>query len=1317
MILDQIQSNFNPSNFTFILSTRGYEHLGSISNVDTESITYTANFNAANELSFKVYKKLDEEMERLWNDILDLKLIWVKELNEYFEVHINLDDGDNSVKSITATSLCEAELGQTILYDIEINTENDIARDDYVVTKFYNPDNHDGSLLHRIFSKIPHYHLKHVDTSLKNLQRSFSVDGTSVYDFLTGECAEQFNCMFTFNSTDRSISVYDLYTVCNDCGYRGEYNDICPECGSKNLKYLGDDTTIYIDKENLTDSVTFETNVDSIKNSFKLEAGDDYMTATIRSMNQNGSDYIYYLSEEQKKDMPDKLVKKLSKYDELYASYSEEYQTLLMDLYESIDKILYYTSEMMPTIEHSEVTSATEAAQLTTNNLSPLGLQSVTTSTSDATVNSALKNYAKVYVKTGYVKLDVNDGRFQYVGKDSNGYSYGMWTGNFKVTNYSDENDVTISNTISVKVYDNYQDFIEQKIKKNISDNRDDDGSVFDVLAIEDLNKFKDALKLYCLNRLTSFYDAIQGAIDVLIQEDQSSPEADLYNTIYVPYYNKLQACQNEIDTRQATINEWQHIYDNLELRKNEIQSDLNFESYLGDDLYHIFCAYKREDKYSNSNYTSDGLNNSEIFERAKEFLEVANKELYKSGEYQHSITTTLYNLLLIPEFTPILDSFKLGNWIRVGVDKTIYRLRLISYTIDFSSIENLSVTFSDVTKIHDSISDIESILSSAKSMATSYGYVSTQANNGQKAQNIFESFREEGLNSALYKIKNANTEDIVFDKHGISCRSYDDISDSYGDEQLKITHNILAFTDDNWKTTRTALGKMKITTNGKTEERYGLNADFVLAGYIQGSDIVAGNITGTNITGGKITGSNINNGNGTFSVDSKGKLVANSATINGIITASSGSSFGVWNITNDCIYRNSPIWGNDNGMYFGKSGLSIGNSFKVSSNGTLNASNATINGTIKTSDLTADGGTIGGANISSVGISFNYENTGWGLWGTTAHAGIVFHAGGNTSHIGSAPFRVYHDGSFVATNANIEGVIKATNGSFQGTINATSGTFENVTIKESCTVAGQSITGTIGNNVGWNGSTIGGGYIGSGLNGNYVTSGTVANDRITNTLSGKTLKNKTGNNNNTIELEGSSTIASISPSGIAFGNTPNHTLLGNEGLYFYVNGPAKTYLTRQGNFVAAGTKSRLAETENYGDRLLYCYETPSPMFGDVGEGIIDDNGECIIYIDDVFSETIDTQIVYQVFLQSYGKGECYVSERNSSYFVVYGTPLLNFGWEIKGVQLGYDSIRLDKPSEIDDLLHNNTQDVIENLEKYMKESLYNPEKESEKIV
>lgn len=62
-------------------------------------------------------------------------------------------------------------------------------------------------------------------------------------------------------------------------------------------------------------------------------------------------------------------------------------------------------------------------------------------------------------------------------------------------------------------------------------------------------------------------------------------------------------------------------------------------------------------------------------------------------------------------------------------------------------------------------------------------------------------------------------------------------------------------------------------------------------------------------------------------------------------------------------------------------------------------------------------------------------------------------------------------------------------------------------------------------------------------------------------------------------------------------------------------------------------------------------------MFGDVGEGKMDETGKCMIYLDDMFAETIDTDVQYQVFLQAYGEGNVYVNERSPSYFAACGTP------------------------------------------------------------
>lgn len=93
--------------------------------------------------------------------------------------------------------------------------------------------------------------------------------------------------------------------------------------------------------------------------------------------------------------------------------------------------------------------------------------------------------------------------------------------------------------------------------------------------------------------------------------------------------------------------------------------------------------------------------------------------------------------------------------------------------------------------------------------------------------------------------------------------------------------------------------------------------------------------------------------------------------------------------------------------------------------------------------------------------------------------------------------------------NAAFSGNIYGAAGYFKGRIEATEGFFDNVEIRRSCTVAGQSITGTISNSVNWNGNQIGDGYlsgisgskVGTGINGAYVGGGINAGNVTSGTL------------------------------------------------------------------------------------------------------------------------------------------------------------------------------------------------------------------------
>lgn len=887
----KFDSAHNPEVPTLILAKKNGDKLGKI---DAKSIEVSDSLNDASEISFNVYRYADGEECNLWNQITDFKLVYCVEWDMWFEITVETDESDETIKTVSCTQLGNAELSQIMLYDIEINTEDDIAREEYErPTVLFRTDYPDASLLHRIMDKADHYSVIHVDNTIAKIQRSFSFNDISLYDAFQ-EIAEEIHCLFVLHSNSdknghiqRVISVYDLESNCLDCGHRGEFTGVCPECGSTNINEgYGDDTSIFVTADEIADDIQLSVDTGSVKNCFKLEAGDDLMTATIRNCNPNGTDYLWYISDSVKKDMTKELVDKIESYDKQYLYYQNDYiinldsnmvakynklvdkynvynkdlekiktpikgyPSLMNSYYNTIDLEGYLRSSLMPTVKMSDTTASKEADKLTRDNLSPVSVTSLQY-LSLASADNAVLSMAKIVVDSRY-RVKVADSSI------TTGTTERVWTGSFVLTNYSDEEDTAKSNTVSVVVNGDYESFVKQKLDKALAREDTKDLSISGLFKL-DGKDFAAELKKYSLNCLKSFNDACKTCIDILIEQGiadnktWSGKNPNLYENLYMNYLNKLSDIEREMKTRQDEVDFIAGVYYTtgelktagvqtyIEKAKGSIQDNLDFQKYIGEDLWHEFCAFRREDKYSNDNYVSDGLNNAELFKTAREFINAASNEIYKSAELQHSISANLKNLLAIEKFSPLVDGFKVGNWLRIMVDGDVYKLRLLEYTIDYDDFDHISVEFSDVDKANSTVNSVQDILSQASSMATSYDTVQRQAEKGSSGKDKLDSWVNDGLSMTNMKIvSNADNQNITWDSHGILCREWLPIQEAYDDRQLKIINRGLYVTDDNWRTSRAGIGNF-IFWNPKTkkdEERYGVIADTLVGNLVLSEEV-----------------------------------------------------------------------------------------------------------------------------------------------------------------------------------------------------------------------------------------------------------------------------------------------------------------------------------------------------------------------------------------------------------------------------------------------------------------------------------------------
>lgn len=149
--------------------------------------------------------------------------------------------------------------------------------------------------------------------------------------------------------------------------------------------------------------------------------------------------------------------------------------------------------------------------------------------------------------------------------------------------------------------------------------------------------------------------------------------------------------------------------------------------------------------------------------------------------------------------------------------------------------------------------------------------------------------------------------------------------------------------------------------------------------------------------------------------------------------------------------------------------------------------------------------------------------------------------------------------------------------------------------------------------------------------------------------------------------------------------------LLGYVGEYIYVGESGGTLwgygftanndIYAYGAIGCLGKKTRIIHTDDGRNIEMYAYETASPTFGDMGTGKLDEDGQCYVYLDDDFLLTVERDMKYIVMLTAKGAGELYVESTNEKdgYFVVKGTPKLEFYWEVKTRQKGNRDTRIEQ--------------------------------------
>lgn len=976
--------NFGVDEITIVLERRDFSKYGKLK--DVTDIEYKDTMNAP-ELSFNVYKTDDP----IWNKVNNYNLVYIPEYKEHFSISVNTTEENTTRKSVTCTYLPVSELQNVKLRNIQINTEDDIARDDYDAdypTIFYRDLSaysegstmykklYNASLLHRILDKASNYKIGHVDTSLKDLRSWFqySISDSNIYDELTGEISDDYQCLFKFDSNTRTVNVYDLCNTCHDCGYRGDFHDKCPECGSTNYNgAYGEDTSIYVSKENLSTSASIESSEDSLKNCFYIVGGDDLMSSAVAIANPSGTNYIINFSDEMYENMPSDLVEKIKAYNANYqecinsrafnfssnevnqynqiVKYVNEhypkidddgnkvdryntisspivgYKNIASLCFDCIDIGLILQTSMGKTIEMDNLTIQETMNLLTFTNLSPIAVKSNVSWVATSVVSNTVLGACKALINTALYKVEIVDASYS---KDKH-----VWKGKFKLTSIEDKTITLIGSEVSIAVNNDMEKYLKQNIQRCLNKL---DTNYKDLKSLETSDSdFQSELAYYSFDYLSSLKDSFGDVLGIILESEQD----ELKNKYQTWYSNRIGWLENEMNKRQAQIDIVHQLY-NYDSKsgsvyniQNSLQDELNLESYLGKDMWITFCAFRMEDTYQNDNYISDGLDNGELVTRATELIDTAKKELYKASHVQYTVSSTINNLLALKEFQPIVNKFETGNWIHVCVDEKIYYLRLLSYKIFYSDISKIEVEFSTVERTWSGSSDVKSVIESAQAIASSFSYTTQKVKNNTGASKYVQDWVQKGMNATVTKIvNNADNQNVVYDSSGILCRAYDDLTETYDLCQSRWINSGLYVTDDGWKSVKAAVGKYIYIDpeTGNEVTTMGVIGDTIVGKLIVGKNLGIYNINNSMTF--DMNGLKITNGINTFTVNPNNisKLLKISKSDTDIFYVDDNGNLNLTGNVNGCSFDGGKInigdgnfVVNSDGSIISKASLSIG--------------------------------------------------------------------------------------------------------------------------------------------------------------------------------------------------------------------------------------------------------------------------------------------------------------------------------------------------------------------------------------------------------
>ncbi len=325
-----------------------------------------------------------------------------------------------------------------------------------------------------------------------------------------------------------------------------------------------------------------------------------------------------------------------------------------------------------------------------------------------------------------------------------------------------------------------------------------------------------------------------QGQALAIVAEDDAgcTRYKNLIEEVQVKIKNQEKAItnkQNEIDTTQSELTNivTSLSIDNLENFTQEQRKELDLYIKQGSVTNDSFVIVEGEDSLSDQ------------IEIASELMEWGKEQLAKCSQPIWTFDIDSINFTNLIEYKPFTEQLDLGSEVIIEVDKDkdLYAYTmLVGYGIDYEKPESIKLKFTNQLNFQSKSLTYEELFESSASISKNYEFDTTNRNKNQNTTTQMDKYIEQGFVDITKEVLATTNQEFEISDTGIRGREWLPESNSYSKEEVRMTKNVLAFSDDNFTTTKTAIGKITMPDGTKA---YGVIAENLVGKQILGKTLL----------------------------------------------------------------------------------------------------------------------------------------------------------------------------------------------------------------------------------------------------------------------------------------------------------------------------------------------------------------------------------------------------------------------------------------------------------------------------------------------